>query len=241
MDDWLMTYEVEIDAQEITKLKYLAHQKMRMREDKFETSITKFLMQIILREIRLFSAFAILLTVVLLVVAHQVGKPYVWVVCQSTLLGAAALLEIFRMYRYRMSEVQFPTKMGMGRMFLYKIIALSVMEYTCMITLMVVVSTSYVVDGYVLIAYSILPNLLVCGGLLGASMFFHSLFVMMGVYALSMLTITLILQQLIEQLERFVMHGVILALSIIAVCLFLWMIKRLFTYMKEAGGQLVWN
>lgn len=241
MDDWLSTYEVEIDEQEVTKLKLLAHQKLQERENKFETSIGKVLWQMILREIRLFSAFAILLTIVLMIGTSYAIEPYGLVACHSAILGAASLLEIFRMYRYSMNEVQFPTKLGMGRMFLYKITSLSIIEFSCILLLLGVVQIVYVVDIYVLIAYAILPNLLVCAGLLGLSMFFHSLLVMMAVYAASISIVTMLVNLLIERLTYDVMHGVVAAFSVTAFCLFLWMSRRLSTYMKEAGGQLLWN
>lgn len=241
MDDWLKEYDVEIDKQQMIQLKQLAHQRLYKREDKFETSTMHFIIQIIGRELRLFTILALLITITMSVCIKYTNHPYLILALHSAILGAGVLLEIFRMFRYRMNEIQFPTKLGMGRLFLYKMLALSMLEFCLILSLMLWIHMLYYVDGYLLIAYGVLPNLLACACLLGISQLFHSLLSMLIAFSMTMLGIAMLLRTLISNVSISTAHTMICILTSLAVVLFLSMIKRIYTLMKEAGGQLSWN
>lgn len=241
MDDWLKDYDVEIDEQEIAKLKQYARVQMLQREDKFETSTLRFLCQIIGRELRVFCLLALMMTIIMSLFIRYMQDPYLIVAMHSGMLGAAVLLELFRMFRYRMNEVQFPTKLGMGRLFLYKMIALSLVEFILIFFFMGMVQKMYLVDGYLMIAYGILPNLLICAVLLWVSQCFHSLLSMLIIYSVSSLALGVLFRLISLHLTMPMLHSLIVAMTLLAVLLFLWMIKRVYQAMKNAGGELSWN
>lgn len=241
MDDRLKEYVVEIDEEEVARLKQRAHRFLLPREDKFETSTLRFLASIITRELRMFVLLAVLLSLCLGLCVQYVQDIYLITAMHSALLGAGVLIEIFRMFRYRMNEIQFPTKLGMGRLFLYKMLALTFIEGLLLFLFIAIVYRRYAVDGYLMLAYGILPNLFVGGCLLGASRLFHSLLSMLIVYSIAIVSVCGLLHVLVLRISVSLLHGIILGLTLLSFLFFLWMIQRVYSTMKVIGGELSWN
>lgn len=241
MDDRLKEYIVEIDDKEVARLKQRAHRYLLSREDKFETSIMRFLVSIIARELRMFVLLAVLMSFCLGLCMQYVQNVYLITAMHSALLGAGVLVEIFRMFRYRMNEIQFPTKLGMGRLFLYKMLALTIIEGLLLFLFMGAVYQRYTVDGYLMLAYGVLPNLFVGGCLLGASRLFHSLLSMLIVYCIAVVSVCGLLHVLVLHISLSLLHSAILGLTLLSFLFFLWMIQRVYCTMRATGGELSWN
>lgn len=241
MDDWLKEYIVEIDEEEVLQLKQRAYRYLLPREDKFETSIMRFLVSIIARELRMFVLLAVLMSFCVGLCMQYVQDVYLITAMHSALLGAGVLVEIFRMFRYRMNEIQFPTKLGMGRLFLYKMLALTMIEGLLLFLFIAILYQRYAVDDYLILAYGVLPNLFVGGCLLGASRLFHSLLSMLIIYSIAIVSVCGLLHLLVLQISLALLHSIILSLTLLSFFFFLWMIQRVYSTMKVIGGELSWN
>lgn len=241
MDDRLKEYVVEIDEEEVARLKQRAHCYLLQREDKFETSIMCILVSIIARELRMFVLLATTMSLCLGLCMQYVQDVYLITAMYSALLGAGVLVEIFRMFRYHMNEIQFPTKLGMGRLFLYKMLALTIIEGLLLFLFIGIIYQRYAVDGYLLLAYGVLPNLFVGGCLLGASRLFHSLLSMLIVYSIAIISVCGLLHFLVLRISLSLLHSAILGLTLLSFLFFLGMIQRVYRTMRVTGGELSWN
>lgn len=241
MDDWLNEYAVEVKQADLIKLKQLARVEMEKRVDRYETSMVRILIELICKELRFYALNAILMTILMCMMIPYTTEPYMIVAFHSGLLGSMTMIEVFRMFRYRMNELQFPTKLGMGRLFLYKMIAVSLLEFTLIFLLMIIMKQSVSLNGTYLLLYGIIPNVFVCTCLLYTSMYFHSLLSMVISYGFLLLLTMMLCEVLIDyvsiQLLQIIVPVVTICMSLFLIVMMLLVYKR----MKEKGGEQLWN
>lgn len=241
MDEYIDAYEVQIDPIALQSVKLAGYAIVKEKEDKFALHKAMLLVQIIPRELRFFVGLACLQTLIMVYSLHLVEDIYIVIGLHSALLGAYMVFELFRSFRYRMCELQYPTKLGMNRLFLYKALLILGIELILLSVLMLGAYYGYGGNGYALLAYGLLPNIIMCALLFTFASRLHSILLMLFIYGVGVALIFWGMHQLLYLGTSATVAPIITSLCVCSSCFIVGSVLKLQHQMKVAGGQLLWN
>ena len=232
---------IEIDREALKNTKKTCASILHDTSDKFEEHMWKLLFRLLYKECKIFAVICLVelfLVFYIMNYIKEVNVFYILYFIQMVLLGLFALIELFKNQRLHLQELQYPTKIGGTRLFLYKLVIISSLETLILCITILKGFMSYDLSFPILLSITIVPCYLINGLSLQIAARFTSLRITLLCYfGIGMLYAILLTS---VQIPNFQLQMIFVTLFI-SFIFYVYSCKCIQTLMQTEGGDESWD
>lgn len=239
MEPFLENYKVEIEEDAFQKTRRACLPLIAKREIIFEEHLSSLLLKVLLQEMKYYLIFAPLCLVFFTIVQLYSKEPYACVAIISVILGVLSMGELVRSYYYHMEELQHPTKIGISRLFLYKVLILSIVQLSFIAILIALSAFAFQANIAYLLLFSVLPCFLLPGLILQIVHKLPSLYVTIALLIL-LFMVYMYMVQFMYVYHRVFSNQIAFGISFVSLLFYLYSCFHLQRKLNR-GGIIQWN